>query len=140
MKTFLVSILLLASTVFFAQSKVLKASKDEFRITAAYVDYVEHIKDQNLDAKIFSVSGGDPVMNGALLNLAVFINLEEGWNVYELANVRDYKLLKSAKKGYIKIKLVRDTFDSDENIIQVKSIMYINLSQIKKGSIEVEEK
>ncbi|MFZ3229357.1 MAG: hypothetical protein WA160_04065 [Pseudobdellovibrio sp.] len=134
--TLAVSIL---SSSAFAGSTTLKASTEERLQNSADVDYVEFVKDQDIDAKIFSVSGGDPAMNGAYLNLAVFAGVETGWTVYELANVRNYKLLKSTKKGYLKISLSRDTFDLNDNIIQKASTLYINITNAGKGVVEIEE-
>ncbi len=52
-------------SVAFAGAKSVEVTKNESLISAASVDTVQFISGQNVDAKIFSVSGGDPAMNGA---------------------------------------------------------------------------
>jgi hypothetical protein len=69
---------------------VILATSDEFLINAASIDYVERIRGQSQEVKVFSVSGRDPAMNGAYLNVAIFVDMATGWNVYELANVLLY--------------------------------------------------
>ncbi len=73
------------------------------------------------------------------MNLAVFVDVSSGWNVFELANVRDFKVLPSTKKGFLKLRLVRDTMDSDGKIGSEKSLMFINIQKAVEGTIEVEE-
>ena len=140
MKKLLIAIIFLTlSTTALAASVTVPTSKNEVLSNAALVDYVEYIRGQDKDVKIFSISGGDPAMNGAHLNLAVFVDMETGWNVFELANVKNFTLLPSTKKDFLKIKLVKDTVDADGNIIQENSILFLNIKKSEAGSIEVEE-
>jgi len=120
-----------------AGAGTLNASNEKDLHTAANVDSVVII--ENEQAKLFSISGGDPAMNGTFLNLAIQEFSGSSWIVYELANVRDFKLLGSVKKGFLKVQLVRDTMDSDGNISLAKSILFINLTGAKQGSIKTTE-
>jgi hypothetical protein len=131
--------LTLSATAFATSAKVVTATKEEWLKNAANVDYVQYIKGQDKSVKLFSVSGGDPAMNGTFLNLAVFSDIDMDWNVFELANVRQFQLLPSTKKGFLKIKLVRDSFDSEGNNIQEKSVLFLNIEKSENASIESEE-
>ena len=135
----MVALLLSASVTSVAGSVIVNQSESERVQRYADVDEVQYITGQDESLKIFSVSGGDPAMNGAYLKLAVFRSPADGWDVFELANVRSYKLLQSSKKGFLKISLATDTFDSNGEIIQKKSILYLNITKINSGTIEAEE-
>lgn len=139
MKKLLAIALFSISTAALSSSVTVQKTDDDFLKNSAHVDYVEYIKGQAKDVKIFSVSGGDPAMNGAHLNLAVFEDMEIGWNVFELGNVRQFKLLPSNKKGFLKIKLTKDIMDNNGNIIQEKSTLFLNIQNTEKGIIETEE-
>ena len=140
MKTILMTALfMILSASAFAGSVTVKATDSDMLKSAANVDYVQYLKGQDTDVKIFSVSGGDPAMNGAYLNVAVFVDVETGWNVFQLANVRNYKLLPSAKKGYLKIKLVRDNFNRNGDIVQENVMLFVNLTKAQDGEIQTEE-
>ena len=118
---------------------IVLASTDEMLLAAASVDTVIQIESSNLSAKIFSVSGGDPAMNGAYLNVAVYVDVSTGWNVYELADVRDFEMMKSARDGYAKIKLTRDSIDRNGDIQSSKSMLFLNLLNGENGSILTNE-
>lgn len=136
----LITIALLFSTNFvFAGTQSVKASTEKRIMQYADVDHVEYIKGQDVDVKVFSYSGGDPAMNGAYLNLAIFTDISTGWNVFELANVRNFQVLPSAKKGYLKLSLSRDTMNDNGDIVQESSILYINILNGASGTIETEE-
>jgi hypothetical protein len=140
MKTiFMTALFMILSASAFAGSVTVKATDSDMLKSAANVDYVQYLKGQDTDVKIFSVSGGDPAMNGAYLNVAVFVDVETGWNVFQLANVRNYKLLPSAKKGYLKIKLVRDNFNRNGDIVQENVMLFVNLTKAQDGEIQTEE-
>ena len=134
-----IALLLSASVTAVAGSKVVTASTDESMQRQADVDYVQFLTDQDDGLKIFSTSGADPAMNGSYLKLAVFKSPAEGWDVFELANVKNYILMQSAKKGFLKFKLTRDTLDGNGEIIQKESTLYLNITNIRSGSILVEE-
>ncbi len=134
-----IALLLSASVTAVAGSKVVTASANESMQRQANVDYVQFLTAQDDGLKIFSTSGGDPAMNGSYLKLAVFKSPAEGWGVFELANVKNYILMQSAKKGFLKFKLTRDTLDANGEITQKESTLYLNITNIRSGSILVEE-
>ena len=138
-KILFTALLLTLSFSSFAKSEKIEASNSDALQTAASVDFVQMINDSTVSAKIFSLSGGDPAINGANLSLAVYSDPSTGWNVYPLANVRDFKLLKSAKKGFVKISLVRESINEEGGVSTAKSTLFINLKNAEKGSVEVEE-
>ena len=134
-----IALLLSASVTAVAGSKVVTASATESMQRQADVDYVQFITKQGGGLKIFSTSGGDPAMNGSYLKLAVFKSPAEGWDVFELANVKSYILTQSAKKGFLKFSLATETLDANGEIIQKESTLYLNITNIRSGSILVEE-
>jgi hypothetical protein len=115
------------------------ATTEEFLIAGASVDYIANIDHQNTGVKVFSISGGDPAMNGAHLNVAIFADVDAGWKVYELADVRDFKVLQSARAGFLKISLTRDTMDGDGEIKSAKSMLFLNIENGETGTILTEE-
>lgn len=128
----------IVSTKTFSASMFIKSTTEKALISASQVDYVKFIKGENI--KVFSISGGDPAMNGAYLNLAIFSEKKMDWNVFKLANVRSFKVLESLKKGFLKIKIVRDSYDKEGRSIKLKSILFLNVLKGASGSIEIEEK
>lgn len=138
MKSAFLILTLVSTFALAAEETIPKVDNDEIANSAAYVDYVEHIKGQSQDVKIFSMSGGDPAINGAHVYVAVFKDLSEGYNVYEIANVRDFKVLPSKKDGFLKLSLEKDTFEGDD-LVRVFSIMYISIVNADKGTIMVDD-
>jgi hypothetical protein len=118
---------------------VVRASNRSNIVDGGSVDQVEVIKGQTRSLKIFSRSGGDPAMNGSYVNLAVFIDASEGWKVFELGNVRDYKVLPSAREGFLKLQMTTDTFDVNQNNVKVDSTVFLNLENCERGTISAEE-
>ena len=100
------------------------------------------LKNQDMNAKVFSYSGGDPAINGAYLNLAVYDEDNRDWNVFALKDVLDYKVLPSTQKGYAKIALVTQYIDQHSvNIHSNKYTLFINLRNTNQrgGKSEVDE-
>lgn len=138
-KIILFSSLLFVTTSTFASVKIISVQDLKNAYRAADVYKVEHVKSQATDVKLFIATGGDPAMNGSHLCLAIFNQELSDWQVFELADILDYKLLPSAKKGFLKIKLTKDVMDNEANITQKESTMFINLTGFFKGSVQVEE-
>lgn len=72
---------------------------------AAAVSRLAAIPAQN--ARIFSVSGGDPAANGLVTYLALFAGPAEGWRVYPVGDFEDWRLA-GTRPGVLVLK-VRET-------------------------------
>jgi hypothetical protein len=139
-KTFsMTALALMVSASAFAGSTRLNQTTSEYFAKAANVDVVENIKNVDGFIKIYSMSGGDPAMNGSYVNLAVYLSAQDGYAVYELGNVYNWKLLKSAKHGYAKVALVKDVMDDNGNIVKQNSTLFLNLTKAQQGIVEIEE-
>ncbi|MFZ4405672.1 MAG: hypothetical protein ACOYOK_16390 [Pseudobdellovibrionaceae bacterium] len=154
MKHLLITYLLLAlASTGFAQKSVnqaaqnnsatevlLKASND-FSINAADVDNVERVAYKNFatDVKVFSYSGGDPAFNGTYLNLAVFADMQTGWLVFELGNIRSYQVAPITKDGFLKIHVEFEDLDQEGNIHTQKAIYFLDINNaLKNGTIKIQ--
>ena len=138
----LASCLLALSTYAWAAPRLISAEPNAEHYSGADVDQTIVLKNQDMNVKVFSYSGGDPAINGAYLNLAVYDEENRGWNVFALKDVLDYKVLPSAQKGYAKIALVTQDIDQRSgNIRSYKSTLFINLRNADQrgGKIEVDE-
>lgn len=71
---------------------------------AAAVSQLHSIEAQ--DAKVFSISGGDPAVNGLVTYLGLYISSAEGWRVYpigdfaewQVAEITDQRVILSARQ------------------------------------------
>lgn len=63
-----------------------------------------------LAAKLFGVAGGDPAMNGLHTHLAFFQSPAEGWRVFRLGDVLDYRIL-SQRAGRLDLELEESMMD-----------------------------
>jgi hypothetical protein len=61
-------------------------------------------------AKLFATAGGDPAMNGLYTYLAFFRSPADGWRVFRLGDVLDYRVL-SERAGRIDLELRESTMD-----------------------------
>lgn len=125
-----------------AQPRLLRAQQDSAPTAAENVNAVQRLQNQTMEVKVYDHGGGDPAMNGAYLTLAVYSTDTMAWNVFPLKNVSDYRILPSAKTGYVKIALrTDDTNAQTGNIFQYKSTLFINLRNADRqgGQIEVDE-
>ena len=59
-------------------------------------------------AKLFGTAGGDPAMNGLYTYIAFFQDPAEGWRVFRLGDVLDYRVL-SERPGRVDLEL-RESF------------------------------
>ncbi len=70
-----------------------------------------------LNAKVFSVSGGDPAVNGLVTYLALFAGSAEGWRSYPLGDYAEWRVVE-AKAGRIVLAVRQDTAGPDGNIVK----------------------
>jgi hypothetical protein len=63
-----------------------------------------------LAAKLFGTAGGDPAMNGLYVHIAFFQSPADGWRVFRLGDVLDYRIL-SQRAGRLDLELEESTMD-----------------------------
>ncbi|NJC42139.1 hypothetical protein GGQ87_002434 [Brevundimonas alba] len=63
-----------------------------------------------ITAKLFGTAGGDPAMNGLYTHLAFFQGPADGWRVFRLGDVLDYRIL-SQRAGRIDLELEESQLD-----------------------------
>lgn len=63
-----------------------------------------------LAAKLFGTAGGDPAMNGLYVHIAFFQGPADGWRVFRLGDVLDYRIL-SQRAGRVDLELEESTMD-----------------------------
>ena len=63
-----------------------------------------------LAAKLFGTAGGDPAMNGLYTHIAFFQDPAEGWRVFRIGDVLDYRVL-SQRPGRVDLELEESTMD-----------------------------
>lgn len=63
-----------------------------------------------LAAKLFGTAGGDPAMNGLYTYVAFFQDPAEGWRVFRIGDVLDYRIL-SQRPGRVDLELEESTMD-----------------------------
>lgn len=61
-------------------------------------------------AKLFATAGGDPAMNGLYTYLAFFQDPADGWRVFRLGDVLDYRIL-SERAGRVDLELRESVMD-----------------------------
>ena len=61
-------------------------------------------------AKLFGTAGGDPAMNGLYTHIAFFQDPAEGWRVFRIADVLDYRIL-SQRAGRVDLELRESVMD-----------------------------
>lgn len=74
--------------------------------TAADVSQLQALPDQN--AKVFSLSGGDPAVNGLVTYFALFGGSAEGWRAYPLGDYAEWQVVE-AKAGRVVLAVRQDT-------------------------------
>lgn len=140
----LLLMLSLLSMPLLAPAQWLSPQNNAHNIGAAHVEKVTEIPDSSMTAKLFHNMPIDaPSMNPWFLHLAVVNEDNNTWNVYPLANVSDYQILPSAQKGYLKIAVSKDDYNTQTGKpFQRKSLLFINLGNANRtnGKIETEEK
>ena len=63
-----------------------------------------------LAAKLFGVAGGDPALNGLVTHIGFFEGPAEGWRVFRLGDVLDYRIL-SQRAGRVDLELEESVMD-----------------------------
>lgn len=61
-------------------------------------------------AKLFGTAGGDPAMNGLYTHIAFFQDPAEGWRVFRIGDVLDYRIL-SERAGRVDLELRESVMD-----------------------------
>lgn len=63
---------------------------------AAVVELTELTRQGDRTVKLFGTAGGDPAMNGLYTHVAFFDSPAEGWRVFRIGDVLDYRVLSEA--------------------------------------------
>lgn len=83
---------------------------DGLQAAAAVVRLDELAGQGPLAAKLFGTAGGDPAMNGLYTYIAFFESPAEGWRVFRLGDVLDYRIL-SQRPGRVDLELEESVMD-----------------------------
>lgn len=70
-----------------------------------------------LNAKVFSVSGGDPAVNGLVTYLGLFAGPADGWRVYPLGDFAAWKVVE-ARQGRIVIETREEVAGAGDEIVR----------------------
>lgn len=90
---------------------VLSPETDAALQQAATVVRLDELTGQGpVAAKLFATAGGDPAMNGLYTYLAFFQSPAEGWRVFRLGDVIDYRIL-SQRAGRVDLEFEESTLD-----------------------------
>lgn len=139
----LVLSILVATNSAFAKSESVSPETSANITAMAWVDQVQTLPSNTVKGRFVKLLSytGDTAMNGTSVLLAVYNDDAADFNVYTLANIRDYKLLPSQKDGFLKISLDTEKMNAEGEIVRTKSILYVNLlnSHESNGVIEIEE-
>ena len=136
---------LVALTAFFStvstQAEWVSAENHQSYQAMADVAETQRLEHPTQSVRLFSYTGGDPALNGLLLNIAVWNDQQQRWNVYPLRNVSAYKVLPSAQAGYYKLELKTEELNAESDIRIRTSLLYINLDQahLLQRKIEIKE-
>ncbi len=71
----------------------------------------------SLSAKIYSLSGGDPAVNGLVTYLALLAGPAEGWRSYPLGDYAEWRVAE-AKPGRIVLAVRQDTTNPEGDIVK----------------------
>ena len=93
--------------------------------TAADVSQLQALPDQN--AKVFSLSGGDPAVNGLVTYFALFGGPAEGWRAYSLGDYAEWKVVE-AKAGRVVLAVRQDTAGANGDILKVERTVQIDFA------------
>jgi len=91
--------------------------------TAADVSQLQALPDQN--AKVFSLSGGDPAVNGLVTYFALFGGPAEGWRAYPLGDYAEWKVVE-AKAGRVVLSVRQDTAGPNGDIEKMERTVQID--------------
>lgn len=76
------------------------------------------------DAKIFSVSGGDPAVNGLATYLGLFVSPAEGWRVYSLGDFSAWRVSETGP-GRLVLNVRQDTAGPRGDIVSQDSRLIV---------------
>jgi len=89
----------------------LQPENDDGLQQAAAVVRLDELAGQGpLAAKLFGTAGGDPAMNGLHTHIAFFQSPAEGWRVFRIGDVLDYRIL-SQRAGRVDLELEESVMD-----------------------------
>lgn len=91
--------------------------------TAADVSQLQALPDQN--AKVFSLSGGDPAVNGLVTYFALFGGSAEGWRAYPLGDYAEWKVVE-ARAGRVVLSVRQDTAGPNSDILKMERTVQID--------------
>jgi len=80
-----------------------------------------------LSAKVFSLSGGDPAVNGLVTYFALLSGPAEGWSVYPLGDYAEWRVVE-AKAGRVVLAVRQDTAGPDGNILKADRTVQIDFA------------
>ena len=83
-----------------------------------------------LNAKVFSVSGGDPAVNGLVTYLGLFAGSAEGWRVYPLGDFAAWRVVE-AGPGRVVIATVEDVSEAGGAIVKRRG--HVHVSYVASG-------
>jgi hypothetical protein len=81
----------------------------------------------HLNAKVFSLSGGDPAVNGLVTYLALFAGPAEGWRSYPLGDYAEWRVTE-ARAGVIVLDVRQDTAGPTGDIIEQARTVRVNFT------------
>jgi hypothetical protein len=81
-----------------------------------------------LDAKVFSLSGGDPAVNGLVTYFALFGGPSEGWSAYPLGDDAEWRVAE-AKTGRVVLVVRQDTAGPAGNILKTNRTVQIDFAR-----------
>lgn len=83
---------------------------------ASVVELTPLTRQGDRTVKLFGTAGGDPAMNGLYTHVAFFDSPAEGWRVFRIGDVLDYRLL-SESPGRVDLELRESTLDEASGTI-----------------------
>ena len=78
---------------------------------ASVVDLTPLTRQGDRTVKLFGTAGGDPAMNGLYTDIAFFKSSAEGWVVFRIGDVLDYKILSEAP-GRVDLQVEESVMDT----------------------------
>lgn len=93
---------------------------DELQTASDVVEMHSLDKQQGATVKLFGMAGGDPAMNGLHVFLAFYRSPAEGWWVYGLGDVLNFKILNEVP-GQIDLEIEESTLDPATGTIGSKT-------------------
>jgi hypothetical protein len=77
---------------------------------ASVVELTPLTRQGDRTVKLFGTAGGDPAMNGLYTHVAFYDSPAEGWRVFRIGDVLDYRVL-SESEGRVDLELNESTMD-----------------------------